>query len=174
MTDDFHSDEECRFLFTACRWQPKYTCTVCKFNRRLVWTRSWTPDMPRVEGWEFIHHCYLSCKQLMCRRTEAGYMNTTAPNINPVNNIQCRHQVKDFIVRPLDVVYNIHSPDQSQRSVGKRKLSRIELALITESCFQKEKTCESFHDTHEIFFQKLLLKENFPVCHDLNQGLTLC
>jgi len=33
--------------------------------------------------------------------------------------------VKDFIARPLDVVvYNIHSPDQSQHSVCKRKLSR--------------------------------------------------
>ena len=78
--------------------------------------------------------------------------------------------MKDFIVRPLDVVvYNIHSPDQSQRSVCEKKLSRIELVLITESCFRKEKTCESFHDTYEIFFRKPLSKENFPVCHDLNK-----
>ena len=47
--------------------------------------------------------------------------------------------MKDFIARPLDVVvYNIHSLDQSQRSVCERKLSRIELALITESCFRKK------------------------------------
>ena len=58
----------------------------------------------------------------MRRRTEAGYANTAAPNTNLINNIQRRnifykiglYQVKDFIVRPLDVVvYNIHSPDQS-------------------------------------------------------------
>ena len=34
-----------------------------------------------------------------------------------------------------------------------------------------KKTCESFHDTHEIFFRKPLSKENFPVCHDLKTPL---
>ena len=66
------------------------------------------------------------------------------------------------IVCPLHfAVYIICSLDQSQRSVCERKLSRIELALITESCFRKEKTCESFHDTRGIFFRKPLSNETF-------------
>ena len=116
MADDSHSDEVCRFLFAAYHSQPKYTSAVCECKCLLVWTRSWTADKPRVEGWEFVHCCYLSCKQLMRRHTEAGYTNMTAPNINPVNNILCWnifekiYQVKDFITRTLDVVvYNLHS-----------------------------------------------------------------